>query len=125
MAAKRASASKSRKPKQTRFRIGFYFGEEKLGPGKIALLQAIDETGSISAAARQQGLGYRQAWERVESLNRCFREPVVVAASGGRSGGGATLTPFGEELVTRFEQMEKRALAAVRADLASLSRQIR
>lgn len=116
MATRRSSRADAR----ARVRIGFYFGDEKLGPGKIALLEAIHEQGSIAAAARHLGLAYRQAWERVESLNRCFRRPVVVKAPGGRAGGGATLTAFGVELIARCERMEKRALAAVRDDLKAL-----
>jgi molybdate transport system regulatory protein len=72
-----------------------------LGPGKAALLEAIGETGSISAAARKLGMAYRHAWELVDDLNACFASPVVYAAPGGREGGGARLMPFGEELVAR------------------------
>src|SRR3546814_20746579 len=61
-------------------------------PGKADRLQGIKETGSIAAAGRRMGMSYKRAWYLVETMNRCFRSPVVEAAKGGRSGGGAVLT---------------------------------
>jgi molybdate transport system regulatory protein len=106
----------------THIRLAFYLGprEHKLGPGKIRLLEEIRERGSISAAARAMGMAYRHAWELVDDLNRCFATPVVAAATGGRSGGGALLTPWGEELVRRFRAMEQTTERALRRDLARL-----
>lgn len=105
-----------------RIRLGIYLGEdgEKLGPGKIQLLEAIDERGSISAAARELGMAYRHAWERVDSLSRCFGAPVVTASIGGRVGGGAVLTPLGRELVRRYRAMEAATRAAIARDLHAL-----
>ena len=75
-------------PRKLRLRI--LFGPEiAVGPGKIALLDAIAETGSISAAARALGMSYRRAWLLIDTMNRCFREPVIETASGGKGGGGA------------------------------------
>lgn len=107
----------------TRVRIGFYFGAgegHKLGPGKVALLEAVEEYGSISAAARALGLAYGRAWERVDDLNTCFKKPVVKT-----SARGAELTAFGSELVGRFHSMEQSALRAVSKDLRKLERQVR
>ncbi|NNL86529.1 MAG: LysR family transcriptional regulator, partial [Myxococcales bacterium] len=59
-------------------RVTVYLGDHKIGPGKIELLEAIDEGGSISAAARAMGMAYRHAWEMVDDLNRCFRRPVTI-----------------------------------------------
>jgi molybdate transport system regulatory protein len=95
-----------------------------LGPGKIALLEAIDAEGSISAAARAMGMAYRHAWELVDDLNQCFRGGVVVAGTGGADGGGARLTPLGRDLVARFRAMERGANAAIAGDLAALERQL-
>lgn len=105
-----------------RVRLRIYLGEagHKLGPGKIRLLEAIGEHGSISAAARSMGMAYRHAWVLVDELNRCFDEGVVVAAAGGREGGGATLTAWGEEVVERFRRMETTAREAIREDLDAL-----
>jgi molybdate transport system regulatory protein len=94
--------------------------EHSLGPGKIALLEAIAAEGSISAAARAMDMAYRHAWELVDDLNQCFRDGVVVAGPGGREGGGASLTPFGRDLVARFRAMERNANGAIARDLAAL-----
>jgi molybdate transport system regulatory protein len=102
-----------------RIRLAVYLGEEghKLGPGKVRLLEAIEEHGSISAAARSMGMAYRHAWELVDDLNRCFKRPVVTVSVGGRAGGGAAVTPWGHELIERFHRMEEAASRAVRPDL--------
>ncbi len=106
-------------------RIRIYLGDgHTVGPGKVQLLEAVREHGSISAAARSMGMAYRHGWELIDDMNQCFRSPVVTGASGGRAGGGATLTPFGEEVVRRFRAMEKRGRAAMARDLAALDRQV-
>jgi molybdate transport system regulatory protein len=109
-----------------RIRLGIYLGDDgpKLGRGKIRLLRAIREEGSISAAARSMGMAYRHAWVLVDELNRCFAEPVVEATVGGREGGGATLTPWGAELVERFEEMERVATRSIGAQLGWLDRRL-
>src|SRR3546814_14379027 len=76
-----------------------------IGPGKADLLQGIKETGSIAAAGRRMGMRYKRAWYLVETMNRCFRSPVVEAAKGGRSGGGAGLTTLGEEGLGRCRRV--------------------
>ena len=108
-----------------RIRIHISLGDgHSLGPGKAQLLEAVGEFGSISAAARSMGMAYRHAWELIDDMNQCFRSPVVQTTSGGRAGGGATLTPFGEEVVRRFRGMEKAARKAMTRDLESLDRQV-
>ena len=72
----------------------------RLGPGKLQLLQKIDELGSISAAGRSMKMSYRQAWALIDQLNHAFQEPVVHSQTGGKSGGGAHLTTFGKLLLT-------------------------
>jgi molybdate transport system regulatory protein len=81
-----------------------------IGPGKIALLEAIRDTGSISAAARKLRMSYRRAWVLVDDLNRRVSSAVVEAAPGGRSGGGATLSPTGHKLVAVYRDIERKAL---------------
>jgi len=105
-----------------RVRLRIYLGEEehKLGPGKVQLLEAIREHGSISAAARSMSMAYRHAWELVDDLNRCFKSPVVAASTGGRAGGGAEITPLGEELIERFHSMERATHRAIGRDLDAL-----
>ena len=95
---------------------------ERLGRGKIALLEHMRETGSISAAGRAMDMSYRRAWLLVSALNRMFTEDSVVSQRGGKQGGGAVVTPFGEELIRRFREMEAKAAAALAGDLAWLER---
>lgn len=76
-----------------------------LGPGKADLLRAIDETGSISAAARQMRMSYRRAWLLVHTMNECFRLPLVSAEKGGVEGGGARLTEMGREVLVHYDDM--------------------
>src|SRR3954462_5538390 len=96
-----------------------------VGPGKIALLEAIRDTGSISAAARKLGMSYRRAWMLVDDLNRRLSKPVVEAAPGGKAGGGARLSPTGRKLIALYRGIERKALrqtsAASRTLLALLS----
>jgi len=109
-----------------RVRLGIYLGSDecKLGAGKIRLLRAIREHGSISAAARSMGMAYRHAWSMVDELNRCFAEPVVSASIGGRAGGGAKLTEWGDELIARFDEIERIAHASIRKQVDELDRRI-
>ena len=106
-----------------RIRIHIHFeGGHSLGRGKAKLLEAVAEHGSISAAARSMGMAYRHAWEMIDDMNQCFGEPVLATTTGGRSGGGASLTPLGEELVRRFRAMESATARAIARDLAALDR---
>jgi molybdate transport system regulatory protein len=91
-----------------------------LGPGKIRLLEAIANTGSISQAGRNLGMSYRRAWLLVDDMNNCFRDPVIAAQPGGAHGGGAILTPFGQQLVERYRAIEADALVATRKHLHGL-----
>jgi molybdate transport system regulatory protein len=102
--------------------LQFAFGpDRRLGPGKIALLEGIIATGSISAAGRGMGMSYRRAWLLVDALNRMFAEPVVVAAAGGARGGGAQVTETGRRLVATYRAIEKRTLRDARASFAEFA----
>ncbi len=79
----------------------------RIGPGKVDLLEAIGETGSITAAGRRLGMSYRRAWLLVSALNQMFDEAVVETVAGGARGGGARLTPFGLRLVSAYRKLEK------------------
>ena len=108
-----------------KFRLRIYRDEGiAIGPGKIALVEAIAETGSISAAARHLGMSYRRAWLLIDELNRALRKPAVVGAAGGKHGGGATLTPLGVELVKRYRSIEDTSRLAAAADLEVLTRML-
>src|SRR3954471_7162398 len=84
--------------------------EGRLGPGKVALLEQIKREGSISAAGRAMNMSYKRAWELVSEINRTFEEPLVTAQTGGRSGGGAALTPRGQGVVPPFPALERQGL---------------
>jgi molybdate transport system regulatory protein len=77
-----------------------------VGPGKIALLEHIGATGSLSEAARKLKMSYRRAWLLLEDLNTSFQQPVAEMSVGGRGGGGASLTTFGADLVTAYRSLE-------------------
>jgi len=80
-----------------------------IGPGKADLLQAIADTGSISAAARRMGMSYRRAWLLVHTMNTCFAEPLVEAEKGGRAGGGAAITLTGREVLDAYQGLVRLA----------------
>jgi len=106
-----------------RFRLRISKGADiAIGPGKIDLLEAIGNTGSISAAAKTLGMSYRRAWLLVDTMNRCFRGPVVAAETGGSRGGGARVTPLGLQVVRRYRRIEAIALDAGAEDLRALKR---
>jgi molybdate transport system regulatory protein len=102
------------------------FGTDRaIGPGKVLLLEAIRDTGSISQAGRSLGMSYRRAWLLVDDMNRCFREPVVTAQPGGSQGGGAALTVFGEKVVEKYRKIEIQATAAAKPQLHDLESSLR
>jgi molybdate transport system regulatory protein len=102
------------------------FGTDRaIGPGKVLLLEAIRDTGSISQAGRSLGMSYRRAWLLVDDMNRCFREPVVTAQPGGAQGGGAALTAFGQKVVLKYRTIETQATAATKPQLHDLEASLR
>jgi molybdate transport system regulatory protein len=80
--------------------------EIALGPGKADLLDAIVATGSISAAGKQLGMSYRRTWLLVDTMNRCFQQPLVETATGGAHGGGTRLTAYGVDVLKRYRQLQ-------------------
>jgi molybdate transport system regulatory protein len=94
--------------------------DDRIGPGKILLLENIRACGSISAAGRAMDMSYKRAWDLVDEINRICRQPAVERQTGGRNGGGAILTPFGKSLVARYRKIERDAASAVRKDLKAL-----
>lgn len=103
-----------------------FSGNCSLGPGKIGLLEGIERTGSLSAAARTLGMSYRRAWLLLHSTNEGFSEPVVELSVGGKDGGGTRLTDFGRRLVADFRRFEEavetmagKAFADVRVSAAA------
>ena len=108
-------------PVMAKLSLRIDFGpNEAIGPGKIELIERIETVGSIAAAGRAMGMSYRHAWLLVDSVNQCFRHPVVTTKHGGRAGGGARLTPFGRELVRRYRAIERSAQRAANRHLDAL-----
>jgi molybdate transport system regulatory protein len=99
--------------------------EDRIGPGKIQLLEQIREHGSISAAGRAMDMSYKRAWDLVDEINRICGHAVVEPQAGGKHGGGAMLTPLGTALVARYRKIEREAARAVRKELAALRSDIR
>ena len=93
-----------------------------MGPGKADLLRAIETTGSISAAARELGMSYRRAWLLVDTMNQCFRSPLVETLTGGQHGGGARVTELGQDVLRRYLEMEAKAADSVEKELAEFAR---
>lgn len=79
--------------------------DNRIGPGKIDLLDQIERTGSISAAGRVMNMSYRRAWLLVDAMNRTFHAPVVATRLGGTSAGRAWLTPLGREVVQLYREI--------------------
>lgn len=100
-------------------RIDFAEGR-RLGPGKVLLLEAIAEHGSISAAARSLAMSYKRAWDLTEELNLIFASPVVDSKSGGKQGGGATLTELGVKVVFAYRDIEARTKQSSKLALGEL-----
>ena len=94
-----------------RFRI-YCGGDVALGPGKVGLLRAIQETGSIRQAAFNLQMSYMRAWKLIKMMNTCFKSPLVNAARGGLKRGGAKLTPMGITALKLYQQLEAESLSA-------------
>jgi molybdate transport system regulatory protein len=94
----------------------------RIGPGKIAVLEEIARSGSISAAGRALRMSYRRTWELVEDLNTGLGTPVVETAAGGSGGGGTLLTPAGKAVIERYRAIELDTAVAARKHLLALNR---
>ena len=117
-----AGADVQRRPGTGRPRVRILIGSATaLGPGKVDLLEAIAELGSISAAARRLGMSYRRAWMLVDTMNRCFRGALVRTSRGGRGGGGTRVTSLGRDVVHRYRDMETKAEASVSGEVAAFA----
>ena len=105
----------------TRLTIRLDFdSDRRLGAGKVALLEAIDAEGSISAAGRAHKMSYRRAWMLVDELNELFAAPLVAAHHGGAQGGGARLTEEGRRIVTLYRNAETKMRASASAEIGAI-----
>lgn len=109
--------------RMVRLTIRIEFGNgQALGPGKIRLLELIQQVGSIRGAAVAMGMSYRRAWLLVHELEAMLSAPAVEAASGGAGGGGTKLTQRGRDVVDGYRALEVRAALSVDAELQALSK---
>ena len=106
-----------------RFRVDFGDGCS-LGVGKIELLEGISRSGSLSEAARQLRMSYRRAWLLLADLNASFDRSVADTSTGGRGGGGAVVTPFGELLIAGYRNMEAGLQPLAETCFRDLSRRV-
>jgi molybdate transport system regulatory protein len=105
-------------------RLDFANGD-RIGPGKIALLEAIRSKGSITVAAQHLGMSYRRAWLLIQAINGALQQPEVATSQGGRDRGGTVLTPVGEEVIKLYRSIEGRSHTSVHQECLAISRLVR
>lgn len=76
-----------------------------LGEGRVRLLKAIEQTGSLSKAAKSLQMSYKKAWTLTDAVNKSAKKPIIVTSIGGKNGGGAKLTPYGKKIISVFEEI--------------------
>jgi molybdate transport system regulatory protein len=98
--------------------------ELAMGPGKADLLEAIGSEGSISAAGRKLNMSYRRTWLLVDTMNRCWAQPLVDATPGGGEGRGARVTPAGLEVLAAYRALEAELAKASEGPLRALEQRL-
>ena len=91
------------------------------GPGPVELLERIEETGSISTAAKQMNMSYKKAWEMINKLNAQTVNPVVIVKAGGKKGGGSTLTEAAHRLIGYHRELRSRFKTFLETETALLN----
>ena len=99
---------KNNKTKKPGIRLKVYVREDMVGGGKLELLRIVGETGSISSAAKKMGLDYKRAWFLLDTLQRCFKDPLYVTSRGRGVSRGTVLTELGTQLIIRFNKTDKK-----------------
>ena len=105
-----------------KMRIRIYVGDRMLGPGKMELLAHIDETGSLTAAAKRMGMSYMRAWKLVQELNRDQERPMIETRRGGAMGGIAKVTGVGKKVLKLYQTMERAGTEAASSYSKKLAR---
>ena len=78
-----------------------------LGGDRIALLEMIDELGSITKAAKAVGISYKTAWDTINMINNMAEQPLVDRLTGGKGGGGTSLTAAGKKIITQYKTIQE------------------
>ncbi|MFJ3457141.1 molybdenum-dependent transcriptional regulator [Scandinavium goeteborgense] len=88
-------------------------------PRRISLLKQIAITGSISQGAKNAGISYKSAWDAINEMNQLSEQPLVDRATGGKGGGGAVLTRYGQRLIQLYDllaQIQQKAFDVLSDD---------
>ncbi|WP_299682213.1 winged helix-turn-helix domain-containing protein [uncultured Tenacibaculum sp.] len=93
-----------------------------LGEGRIQLLKAIDEVGSLSKAAKALQLSYKKAWHLLNSMNTSGKQHITTNSIGGKGGGGTQLTEYGRDLIKIFDQINKNCWSFLDQELEALKK---
>lgn len=88
-------------------------GLPRVALARMALVEAVGELGSISAAARKVGLSYKAAWDAIQALNNLFDAPLITATPGGKAGGAALVTSRGRAVLAAFRRVQMEMDAAL------------
>lgn len=91
-----------------------------LGEGRVHLLKAIEETGSLSKAAKSLSISYKKAWQLLDSVNKSAKTPVTINSIGGKGGGGAELTEYGKSLIVAFDEITRNCWKFLDKELARI-----
>ncbi|AMU17746.1 MULTISPECIES: TOBE domain-containing protein [Burkholderia] len=115
-------SSSSAEPLELGGELWLRAGDQTLGGAtRIALLAAIGDTGSITRAAKAVGLSYKAAWDAVDTMNNLAGEPLVARSTGGKGGGGTTLTPRATSLIAAFRTIEREHRRFIEAASAAVA----
>jgi len=93
-----------------------------LGEGRVHLLKAIDDTGSLSKAAKSLNISYKKAWQLLDSVNKSAKKPVTINSIGGKGGGGAELTEYGKSLIKAFDEINRNCWKFLDKELARIEK---
>ncbi|AUP77624.1 winged helix-turn-helix domain-containing protein [Flavivirga eckloniae] len=93
-----------------------------LGEGRVHLLKAIQKEGSLSKAAKSLNISYKKAWQLIDSVNKSAKKPVTINSIGGKGGGGAELTEYGQSLINAFDEINKNCWDFLDKQLAKIER---
>ena len=92
-----------------------------LGEGRVRLLKAIAQHGSLSKAASTLDMSYKKAWNLLDSMNKAANRPLVITSTGGKGGGGANLTAYGKDVIKTFDSLNQKCWEFLDNELKQIS----